>query len=48
MEGAYLQCMNNHYEKFEYKGMKTVGDTDHTNQTPPTHFGWRNVLVQHL
>ena len=21
--GAYLQCVNNHYIKFEYKGMKT-------------------------
>ena len=33
--GAQLQCMNNHYAKFEYKGMKTVGVTDYTNQTPP-------------
>ena len=23
--GAHLQCENNHYAKFEYKGMKTVG-----------------------
>ena len=23
--------------KFEYKGMKTVGVTDYTNQTPPKH-----------
>ena len=22
--GAHLQCMNNHYAKFEYKGMKSV------------------------
>ena len=38
-EGAHFQCMNNHYAKFEYKGMKNVGVTDYTNQTPPTHFG---------
>ena len=42
--GAQLQCMNNHYAKFEYKGMKTVGVTDYTNQTPPTHFRWKNCL----
>ena len=29
--GAHLQCVNNHYVKFEYKGMKTVGVTDYTN-----------------
>ena len=23
--GAHLQCVNNHYAKFEYKGMNTVG-----------------------
>ena len=39
MEGAHIQCVNNHYAKFEYKGMITVGVTDYTNQTPPTHFG---------
>ena len=22
--GAHLQCMNNHYAKIKYKGMKTV------------------------
>ena len=37
--GAHLQCVNNHYAKFEYKGIKTVGVTDYTNMTPPTHFG---------
>ena len=30
--------VNNHYAKFEYKGMKTVGVTDYTNQTPSKHF----------
>ena len=36
--GTYLQCVNNHYAKFEYKGMKTVGVTDYrrTGQTGPT------------
>ena len=28
---AHLQCVNNHYAKFEHKGMKTVGVTDYTN-----------------
>ena len=27
--------MNKYYAKFEYKGMKTVGITDYTNQPPP-------------
>ena len=29
--GAHLQCVNNHYVKFEYKGMNTVGVTYYTN-----------------
>ena len=29
-----FNLMNNHYAKFEYKGMKTVGVTDYTNLTP--------------
>ena len=41
--GAHFQCVNNHYAKFEYKGMKTVGVTDYTNQTPAKHFGLKNV-----
>ena len=31
MEGAHLQCVNNHYAKFEYKVMNTLGITDYTN-----------------
>ena len=31
MGGANLQCVNNHYAKCEYIGMKTVGVTDYTN-----------------
>ena len=31
IEGAHLQCVSNHYAKFEYKGMNTVGVTDYTN-----------------
>ena len=34
---AHVQCMNNHYAKFEYKGMKTLGVTDNTNQKPSKH-----------
>ena len=44
IRGAYLQCMNDHYAKFEYKRMKTVGVTDYTNQTPPTDFRWKKCL----
>ena len=29
--GAHLQCVNNHYAKFEYKEMNTVGVTDYTS-----------------
>ena len=32
--------MNNHYTKFEYKGMKTVEVTDYTNLTPSKHSEW--------
>ena len=38
------------YAKFEYKGMKTVGVTDNTNQKPPIGpwpFQMENVYVQH-
>ena len=31
MGGAHHQCVNNHYAKFEYKVMNTVGVTDYTN-----------------
>ena len=42
IKGAHVQCMNNRYAKFEYKGIKTVGVTDYTNQTPSKHFGRKN------
>ena len=41
---AHLQCVNNHYAKFEYKGMKTIRVTDYTNLTPPMYFGWKKCL----
>ena len=41
MVGAHLQYVNNQYAKFEYKGMKSLGVTDYTNQRLPTHFGWK-------
>ena len=31
IDGAHVQCVNNDYAKFEYKGMNTVGVTDYTN-----------------
>ena len=40
--------MNNHYAKFEFKGMKTVGVLDYTNQTPPTLSGWKKYLSSTL
>ena len=43
--GSHLQCVNNHSAKFEYNGMKTVGVTNYTNQTPPKHSGWKNVKL---
>ena len=46
--GAHFQCMNNHYAKIKYKGMKTVGVTDYTNQALPTHFGWKKCLSSAL
>ena len=42
MEGAHLQCVNNHYAKFDYEGVKTIGVTDYTNQIPSKHFGRKN------
>ena len=35
---AHVQCMNNHYAKFEYQGMKTLGVSDNKNQKPSKHF----------
>ena len=34
IDGAHLQYANNHYAKFEWKGMKTFGVTDYTNLVP--------------
>ena len=31
MGGAHLQCVNNHYIKYEYKEINPVGVTDYTN-----------------
>ena len=38
MGDAYFQCVNNHYAKFEYKVMNTVGVTDYTNKA-----GWKKM-----
>ena len=43
MGGADLQCMNNHYRKSEYNGMKTVSVTDYTNQTPKAFWMEKNL-----
>ena len=45
MEGKNLQCVNNHYAKFENKEMKTVGGTDYTNQTQSKHF-WDGKMTK--
>ena len=34
IDGAHLQCMNNHHAKFEYKGIKTVEFRLHKPDTP--------------
>ena len=34
---AHLQCVNNHYTKFEFKGRKSVLITDHTQITQCKH-----------
>ena len=47
MKGAHLQCMNKHCAKFEYKGMKTVGVTDYTNQTPLSISDGTNVYTHY-
>ena len=44
IRGAHLQCVNNHYSKFEYKVMNTVGVTDYTNLASPKHFRWKKYL----
>ena len=40
---AHLQCMNNHYAKFKYYGIKIVGGTDYTNQTPSKHLTEKKI-----
>ena len=44
IEGGYLQCVNSHYAKFEYKGMKTILVTDYTNLTLTLHYRWKKCL----
>ena len=44
MDGAHLQCVNNHSAKFENKEMKTVEVTDYTIQTPSKHFWTEKCL----
>ena len=39
-----VHIFNVYYARFEYKGMKTVGVTDYTNQTPSTDFRWKKCL----
>ena len=39
-KNAHIQCVNNH---FECKGLKNVGVTDYTNQTPCKHVRMENV-----
>ena len=37
-KGVHLPCANNHYAKFENKGMKTVAVTYYTNYAFSKHF----------
>ena len=41
--GAHLQCVNNHYVKFEHKVMNTVNVTDYTNWAPQSITDGQNV-----
>ena len=36
--GTHFQCVNNHFAKFEYKGIKSGEVTDYTNQTKMPKF----------
>ena len=41
-----VRYVNNHYAKFEYKGMKTVGNTDYTQIKQCKHpKGGVNVIM---
>ena len=40
IKGAHRHCVNNHYAKFEYKGMNSVRVTDYTKLDTP---GGKNV-----
>ena len=44
--GAHLQCVNNHYAKFEYKDIKTVNCWSYRLHKlgTPKHFGWKKCL----
>ena len=45
LEGVHLRCINNHYAKFEYEGMKAVGEKDYIKLTLSALYG-KNVQVQ--
>ena len=40
---AHLQCVNNHYVKYEYKGMNTAVITDYTTRHPLSISDEKNV-----
>ena len=44
-EGAYLQCVNNHYAEFEYKVMKTIG-VQITKDRHPQAFQMKKMSYQ--
>ena len=47
--GGHLKYVNNHFAKFEYKGMKTLGVTDKTQITQCEHpKGGVDVIVSKL
>ena len=47
MEGANLQCVNNHYAKFEHIGINTIGVTDYKTRHPLSISDGKNVYIQH-
>ena len=43
IRGAHLQCVNNHFAKFEYKGMKTIGSYRLHKPDTPYAFGMEKI-----
>ena len=47
IEGANLQCVDNYYAKFEYKGINSLGSSRLLKLGTPSVSEGNNVYVQH-